>query len=125
MLVINFKILYGTIFETINNFLPVSFKVVRSRPFDDLPAQDFICGSMAAKMGVIHICIKYPAAFINYHISGVGGFDYCPVSFFAVAQCFFRQLACSDIFDKKYAPHWLALAANGASVDPDESTPSI
>ena len=92
VLVIDFKILYGTIFETIDNFIPVSFKIVRSSPIHHLPAKDFLHGRVPAEMGIIQICINYPALFIHHHIAGIGGFNYCPVSFFAFAQCFFRQL---------------------------------
>ena len=125
MLVIDFKILYGTIFKTITNFFPVSFKIVRSSPFDYLPAEDFFHGSVAADPSIIHIRINYPALFIDYHKPSVGGFNDCPVSFFTFAQSIFRQFAFRDIFNQQYASDRLVLIANRAPIDSDESTTSI
>jgi hypothetical protein len=67
VLVIDFKILYGTVLETVNHYVPVSFQVVRGRLIQSLPARNFIHGSMPAQIGVVHICIDYPSAFVDYH----------------------------------------------------------
>ena len=125
MLVIDFKILYRTILETINNLVPVSFYVVRCSPIRNLPAKDFIHGSVTAQMGVIHVGINYPAMFIHHHIPGVGGFNDCPVSFFTFAQSFFRLLAFCDVFDKQDASYRPILIANGPPINSDESALSV